>query len=291
MKRILTLLLCLLMALGLLAISAGCTKTEAPPANTDGPEASADVPAESPVAELPEKLICGITDFEPMNFKDDDGEWIGFDTEFALLVGEKLGIPVEFQEIDWSNKYLELKSGAINCIWNGFTANASDDGKPRSDEVDFSYSYMLNQQCVVIKADKAADFADIEAVAGKKVAAEKGSAGEEAAKDAAGDAGTVIDVDKQTDALAEVLSGAVDCAVMDILLAKQKVGTGDFANLAIADIEMDSEIYAIGFAKGSALTAAVNAAIKELNDEGKLEELASKYDLENTLLVDLTFKS
>lgn len=237
-----------------------------------------------------EKLICGITKFEPMNYLDENGDWTGFDTEFAKLVGEKLNMTVEFQEIDWDGKYSELESGAINCIWNGFTGNASDDGKPRSESVDLSYGYMLNQQCVVVKADRADEFNSLDALTGKKAAAESGSAGAEAAKEAIGDAGEFIGVTAQTNAFTEVKAGAVDCAVVDILLAEKLVGTGDFADLVIADIEMESEIYAIGFKKGSALTAKVNKAMKELYDDGTLEELAKKYGLENSLKLDTNFK-
>ncbi|MCL2433226.1 MAG: transporter substrate-binding domain-containing protein [Clostridia bacterium] len=282
MKRIVSILLCLLMALGLIAISACGTPTTAPPASTDAP-GETEQPAASDV------LICGITDFAPMNFRNDEGEWVGFDTEFAMFVGQKLGMTVEFQEIVWAQKYLELNSGTINCIWNGFTANSSDDGKARGDLVDFSYSYLLNNQCIVVKADKAANFKTLEDLAGKTVAAEAGSAGENAARDAIGDAGTFVGAEKQTDALVEVLSGAVDCAIVDVLLAQEKVGEGDMADLAIAEIEMKAEIYAIGFAKGSELTAKVNMAIKALYDEGALQLLAEKYGLENLLKLDFDF--
>ena len=70
------------------------------------------------------KIVCGITIYEPMNFKDADGNLVGFDTDFAKLVGEKLGVEIEFQEIKWGNKYVELNAGNIDCIWNGFTSGA-----------------------------------------------------------------------------------------------------------------------------------------------------------------------
>ena len=121
------------------------------------------------------KLICGVTIYEPMNYVDDDGEWTGFDTEFALLVGEKLSMDVEFQEIDWGRKFIEVESGAISCIWNGFTANVVDSvtGRPRIEEVDMSYSYMLNQQCVVVKSERAGEFTSIDDLSGKIAATEK----------------------------------------------------------------------------------------------------------------------
>lgn len=233
-------------------------------------------------------LVCGVTDFDPMNYKDADGNWTGFDTEFAQLVGEKLGMEVTFQEIEWSQKYNELAAGTIDCIWNGFTANAQDDGQERSALVDFSYSYMLNQQCIVAKADKLADYTSPESLAGKKVAVEGGSAGDSYAQSQIGD-GIIIDAANQVGTLPEVKSGAADCSVIDILLAQSLTGKGDYADLAIADVELPAEVYAVGFKLGSDLTEKVNAAIKELDEEGKLLALAEKYKLQNTYKLDTTF--
>ena len=238
------------------------------------------------------KLICGVTPYEPMNYKDNNGKWIGFDTEFAQKVGDKLGMGVEFQEIEWSSKFAELESGAISCIWNGFTANVSeDDGTPRSQLADMSYSYMLNQQCVVVKAERKAEFTSLQSISDKKVAAEAGSAGATVAADAVGDGGEFLGVTAQINTLLEVKSGAVDCAVIDILLAQKSVGSGEYSDLTIADITLESEVYAVGFKKGSDLTAKVNQAMKELYDDGTLALLAEKYGLENSLLLDTTFGS
>ena len=145
--------------------------------------------AEPTVTETPEveTLVCGVTIFENMNELDENGEWTGFETEFAQEVGKLLGMNVEFQEIDWTQKYNELASGAIDCVWNGFTANSSDNGVKRSDLVDFTYGYMLNQQCIVIKADNAENFKTVEDLAGKKAGVEGGSAGEAYAAEVIGD--------------------------------------------------------------------------------------------------------
>ena len=274
MKKIFSLVLIVAMTFGIMMAFAGCGKTDAPVSNVsnDG------------------KLICGVTIYEPMNYKDASGAWTGFDTEFAQLVGEKLEMDVEFQEIEWKSKYSELAAGTINCIWNGFTANSEDEGKKRSELVDFSHSYMLNQQCVVVKAADADNYKDIESLAGKTASAEKGSAGEPVAKEAIGDSGKMIDSPSQVATLMEVKSGAVDFVVIDILLAQKLTGTGNYSDLAIADIELESEVYAVGFKKGSDLTVKVNAAIKELFEEGKMEELAKKYNLENSLVLDVDFK-
>jgi polar amino acid transport system substrate-binding protein len=224
-----------------------------------------------------------------MNEKDADGNWIGFESEFAIEVGKIIGMDVEFQEIEWEQKYNELNSGAIDCIWNGFTANSSDEingiEQKRSDLVDFSYGYMLNQQCIVVKKDNLANFPDEASLKGKKACAEGGSAGEAYAKEAT-DADKVLAATAQIDAFREVKAGAVDFIVVDIILAQNICGQNDYADLAIVEaIELDSEIYAIGFKKGSDLTAKVNAAIKELEENGKLMELAEKYGFENVLKI------
>ena len=235
-------------------------------------------------------LTCGVTIIPGLNEKDADGNWTGFESEFAMEVGKILGMEVKFQEIEWSQKYNELNSGAIDCVWNGFTANSTDKDASgavvdRSTLCDFSYGYMLNQQCIVVKKDAVANFADEASLKGKTACVEGGSAGETYAK-------TATDEDKikattaQINAFTEVKAGAVDFAVVDIILAQNLCGKGDYDDLAIVDaIELESEIYAIGFKKGSDLTAKVNDAIKQLDENGKLMELAKKYGFENVLKV------
>ncbi len=233
-------------------------------------------------------LVCGVTIFEKMNEKDENGNWTGFESDFAVEVGKLIGMNVDFQEIDWTQKYTELEAGTIDCIWNGFTANSTDkingvDTK-RSDLVDFSYGYMLNQQCIVIKADNK-DLIKSEAdLAGKKAGVEGGSAGESYAAKVIGEDGSMEKYPAQNRAFLEVKSGAVDFAVMDIVLAKNICGQGDYQDLMIVEeIVLDSEIYAIGFEKGSELTAKVNDAIKTLFENGTMATLAAKYGFENVV--------
>lgn len=260
MKKFLSLMLSILMIMSVVFSFAACSKDD----NT---------------------LTCGVTIFENMNEKDENGNWTGFESEFAMEVGKLIGMDVEFQEIDWGQKYNELNSGAIDCIWNGFTANSSDDGVKRSELVDFSYGYMLNQQCIVVKKDAVDSYKSAADLKGKKACVEAGSAGASYAE-------TVTDKDKifsataQINTFTEVKSGAVDFAVVDVLLAQNICGKGDYADLTIVDaIELESEIYAVGFKKGSELTAKVNEAIKTLDENGKLMELAKKYGFENVLKV------
>lgn len=235
-------------------------------------------------------LTCGVTIFEKMNEKDENGNWTGFETEFAQEVGKLIDMDVDFQEIDWGQKYNELNSGAIDCIWNGFTANSEDDGVKRSELVDFSYGYMLNQQCVVVKKDVLDNYKAEGDLKGKKACVEAGSAGAAYAESVT-DKANVFSTTAQINAFTEVKAGAVDFAVVDILLAKNICGNGDYADLAIVDaIELESEIYAVGFKKGSDLTEKVNKAIKTLEENGKLMELAKKYGFENVLNVTETIE-
>ena len=230
-------------------------------------------------------LVCGVTIIPGLNEQDADGNWIGFESEFAMAVGEIIGMEVEFKKIDWKQKYNELKSGSIDCIWNGFTANSSDDGVKRSDLVDFSYGYMFNRQCIVVKKSDLSVYKTEADLSGKKAAVEAGSAGEDYAV-------TVTSEDKitkrptQMDAFTFLKSGVVDFLVVDIVLANNLCGKGNYSDLAIvSDIQLDSEIYAVGFKKGSDLTAKVNAAIKELEENGKLMEIATKYGFESVINV------
>ena len=234
-------------------------------------------------------LICGVTPFAKMNEQLPDGSWTGFESEFAMEVGKIIGMEVKFQEIVWEQKYNELNSGAIDCIWNGFTANSTDKingvEQKRSDLVDFSYGYMLNQQCVVVKAANLDQYKTEDDLAGKTACVEGGSAGASYAQSVT-DEEKVLAATTQINAFPEVKSGAVDFIVVDIVLARNICGQGDYADLAIVEaIELPSEIYAVGFKKGSDLTEKVNAAIKQLEENGKLMELAKKYGFENVLNV------
>lgn len=239
----------------------------------------------SQTASAEQKVVTvGYTLYEPMNYKDENGKLIGFDTELAEAVFGNLGYKVVFKLIDWNNKYVDLNSGTIDCIWNGFTANTKDDdGVARADKVDFSYNYMGNKQVVVAKKDTtiktAAD------LSGKKGAAEKGSAGETHAKTFKG--ANIKGVTYQTDALMEVNSATSDFAVLDEQLAKSMCGKGNYANLKIVEgLESDAEYYAIGFKKNSQLTPLVNNELKKLGADGTITALAKKYGVENTAIID-----
>jgi polar amino acid transport system substrate-binding protein len=148
--------------------------------------------------------------------------------------------------------------------------------------MDCTDPYIKNAQVVVLKADKAADYATVDSVKTLKFAVESGSAGEQALKDNGIEGYTAV-LD-QAAALLEVKSGAADACVIDITMANAMTGEGtSYADLTYT-VSLTSEEYGIGFAKGSDMPAKVNAVMKKLIESGKLDEIAAKYDLTNALI-------
>lgn len=280
MKRILALTLAVLM---IVACFAGCGKD-----NNGGTATTTTVMGNPTGPDTTKIATVGYTIYEPMNYEE-NGELVGFDTELAKAVFNKLGYTVVFKLIDWDQKYTELNSGAITCIWNGFTANtADDDGVARADKVDFSYNYMGNKQVLVAKADLAATITDTNSLSGKVGAVENSSAGDTyLTKTLTG--AIKKGVTSQLDAMKELSMGAVNFAVVDEQLAKAYVGKGDYASLKIVEkVYSDAEYYAIAFKKGSELTANVNSALEDLAADGTIATLASKYGVSNTAIVDFS---
>ena len=217
------------------------------------------------------KIVVGITDYDPMDYKDENGNWIGFDAEFAQAFAKELGVEVEFIEIDWDNKFLELETGAIDCIWNGMTI---------TDEVLLNTScsdpYAKNEQVVVMAADKAADYATVDSLKGLTFAVEAGSAAEGAAEDAEY---KFTAVTAQTDTLLEVKAGSTDAAIIDSTMAKSMTGEGTaYADLAVA-VSLTKEEYGVGFRKDSDLTAKLNEFIAQCEADGTLQALSDKYEV------------
>ena len=218
------------------------------------------------------KLIVGMTDYAPMNYKDENGAWTGFDTEFALAVAEKLGVEVEFIEINWDNKFIELAAKDIDCIWNGMTI--TDEALANANVSD---AYVKNAQVVVMKKDALANYADAASLADLKFTAEAGSAGEKEIQ--ALEIANYIACETQSAALLEVESGKADACVIDITMANAMTGEGtSYANLGYA-IELSTEEYGIAFRKDSDATAKVNEIMAELIADGTLADLAAKYEL------------
>ncbi len=244
MKRMLALVLAVVLCFGMMAFT-GCGKKNV--------------------------LKVGMTEYAPMNYKDDKGEWTGFDTEFAEKAAKDLGYDdVEFIIIDWDNKLNELASGAIDCIWNGMTI--TDDIKVGADVTD---PYAKNAQVVVVNKDLKATYT-ADTLKTLNIAVENGGA-------AAG----ILDemniaytpVKTQIDALTEVKSGASEACLIDITMANNMlVADGNYANLVVAE-ELAEEEYGIAFKKGSELTAKMNEIIKTYKTDGTLAQLSKKYDV------------
>ena len=161
------------------------------------------------------KLVIGITDYKPMDYRDDDGNWIGFDADYARAVCAKLGVTAEFKEIEWENKLISLAAGEIDCIWNGMTITDAIESA-----ADCTTPYMYNTQVAVIQKKNADDYKTLADFAGLSIAAEGGSAGEKVIQENESLKGGLKSVTAQTDAILEVLSGASDAAIVDLTLAK-----------------------------------------------------------------------
>ena len=256
MKKLFALTLAALM---LLTCFAGCSKAE-----TD---------SDLQYIQDKGKLVVGITDYAPMDFKDADGNWTGFDAEFATLFAEELGVDVEFFVLaDWGTKFFELKDKNIDCIWIGMTI--SEEVK---NNTSCSNPYVKNAQVVVMKADVAGNYTTKESLADVAFAAEIESTGAGALEDMG-----IADYVQTTDmagALMEVSAGTSDACVIDITMAGAMIGEGtSYTDLTVA-MELNSEEYGVGFRQGSDVTAKFNAFMAELMADGTLDALAQKYNL------------
>ena len=219
------------------------------------------------------KLIVGITDYAPMDFKDANGNWTGFDAELARLFAEELGVECEFVVLtDWSKKFYELSTKNIDVIWNGMTI--TDEVKLNTNCSD---PYVLNAQVLVMKASAIGQYTTVESLSGLKFAVENGSAGQEVLDDKG--LKNYVALQDQAAALMEVAAGTSDACVIDITMAEAMTGAGtNYASLAMG-MRLTEEEYGVGFRKNSDLTAKLNAFMDELRTDGTLDKLAQKYNL------------
>ena len=219
------------------------------------------------------KIVVGITEYEPMDFKDANGNWTGFDAEFAQLFAKELGVECDFFVIaDWSKKFYELETKNIDAVWNGMTI--TEEALTNSSVSD---PYVVNAQVVVMKADAVGNYTTPDSLKDLTVAVENGSAGQDAAT-AAGVKDLVLVAD-QAAALMEVKAGTSQACVIDITMAYAMTGEGtNYADLA-AGISLTSEEYGVSFRKESDLTAKFNAFMDKLIADGTLQALADKYSL------------
>lgn len=222
------------------------------------------------------ELVVGITNFAPMDYKDDNGKWIGFDAEMATLFAERLGVEVKFVEIVWDKKHTELSSKTIDCVWNGMTI--SDSVKAL---MDVSDPYCNNAQVVVVPKDKAEQYNTVEACKTLKFAVESGSAGETQATE---NNFTFTEFPKQANAVMEVAAGTSDAAIIDSLMAGAMVGEGTSYPDLTYTVALNSEEYGVGFRKGSDLTAELNKFFDECLENGKMMEIANKYGVQEAII-------
>ena len=218
------------------------------------------------------KIIVGITDYQPMDYKDENGKWIGFDAELAEMFAAELGVKCEFYEIvDWNNKVAEINSKSIDLIWNGMTAS-EELGK----KIDFSVSYAKNAQVAVVA--KGSTITTKEQIKNAKVVVESGSAGAAVAEDE--NFTNVVAPGNQRQALLEVLAGTSQVAIIDITMAQSVVGKGEFNNLQIVEgVSYGDEIFAVGLRKGSDLKAKLDKFLKAKYQDGTMATLAAKYEV------------
>ena len=220
-------------------------------------------------------MIVGITDYAPMDFKDENGNWTGFDAELAEMVCKELGVKCEFFVLaDWGKKFYELETKNIDCIWNGMTI--TDEVKLNTNCSD---PYVINAQVLVMKADVVGQYDAVELLQGLTFAVENGSAGQDEVVALGVPDSQIIAVQDQAAALMEVAAGTSDACVIDITMANAMTGEGtSYADLA-PGISLSSEEYGIGFRKDSDVTAKVNELLAKYKADGTLQALADKYSL------------
>ncbi len=302
MKKIIALLLACMM---LVACTACAAKTEpAAPAQDASSEPAAArnaAAAETPAAEETEaaseeaaqtaadsdiayvqangKLVVGITDFAPMDYQDENGEWIGFDADMAKAFAKSLGVEAEFVEIDWDNKIMELGAKTIDCVWNGMTL---------TDEVTSAMScsnaYCNNSQVVVVPADKAADFQSVDACSALNFAVESGSAGKGEVEKLGY---SFTEVKDQATALMEVASRHRRRGSHRLLMAGAMVGEGtgyDSLTYTVSLNAEEGEQYGVGFRQGSDLAQALNDFFAASYADGSMVECAETYGIQAALI-------
>ena len=269
-KKILAIIMSIVLVASIVCAFAACGNNAGETAEPSETEAAA---AASDLAYIKEKgvMVIGITEYEPMNFKDDAGNWTGFDTEFAEAVCAKLGVKAEFFVLsDWDQKVNELNAKTIDVVWNGMTIR--DDLKT---SMSISNPYVINAQVIVTKAENANKYTNLESIKDAKIAVETGSAGEECVAECA----NVTPVAAQSDALLEVKSGAADVCVIDITMANAMTGKGTSYETLTKTGSLTEEEYGIGCRLGSDTCDEINKVMAELMADGTLDALAEKYQL------------
>lgn len=273
-RKVLSMLLCTGLVVSMLA---GCGSGSGSDAGNDsGSDAGSESSSDMEYVKDKGTLVVGITNFEPMDYKDDSGEWIGFDADMATAFAESLGVEVEFVEIDWDNKILELDSQTIDCVWNGMTLT-----EEVTSSMECTDAYLQNAQVVVVPSDVADQYQDTDSLSDLSFAVEAGSAGEEEVSALGLD---YTPVTAQADALMEVAAGTSDAAVIDLLMAAAMIGEGtSYADLTYT-VSLNSEEYGVGFRQGSDLAEELNNFFAQCYEDGTIQECAETYGVQAALI-------
>ena len=288
MKKSLTCILALAMCLALTACGGGGGGQSQQPSQSgggtvsgtpaSGAASSGQTEADSDLAYVQGKgeLVVGITECEPMDYRDTSGEWIGFDADMARAFAASLGVEAKFQLIDWDSKVMELEGKTLDVVWNGMTL--TDDVKAA---MECSNPYFNNAQVVIVPQDKADQYQTVESIADLQFAVENGSAGQEIL-DGLGISYTAAQ--DQATALLEVQSGTADAAVIDYLMAAAMTGEGtSYEGLTYA-VSLNDEQYGVGFRKGSDLAAALNEFFRTSYADGTMQQIADTYKIGDKLI-------
>lgn len=235
--------------------------------------ADTDTVAEDTSADITTFTVGFDQSYPPYGFVGDDGEFTGFDLDLAAEVAERNGWEVELEPIDWDAKDTLLDSGAITCIWNGFTMEG------REDDYTFSSPYMLNGQVIVVKADSG--IKSFDDLAGKTVITQVDSAAldvlEGSAADLASTFASLEQIGEYNTAFMQLESGAVDAVACDLSIAEYQMSAKPDAYVQLPEM-LSEEHYAVGFKKGSQkLADTVTETLKAMDEDGTIKELCDKY--------------
>ena len=273
-KRFVSAALAAVMALSMTACGSSNSAAETTAADTEAAESQAEeTTAEEAKTTDGGTLIVGFDqDFPPMGFVGDDGEYTGFDLELAQEVAKRLGLEYKAQPIAWDSKDMELESGNIDCIWNGFTMTG------REDDYTWTEPYMANQQVFVVANDS--DINSQADLAGKIVEVQADSSAEAALKEAPELTATFKELLTTADyntAFMDLEQGAVDAIAMDVIVAGYQIQQRN-ADFKILDDSLSEEEYGVGFKKGNTeLRDKVQSTLGEMAEDGTLQEVSEKW--------------
>ena len=273
-KRFVSAALAAVMALSMTACGSSNSAAETTAADTEAAESQAEeTTAEEAKTTDGGTLIVGFDqDFPPMGFVGDDGEYTGFDLELAQEVAKRLGLEYKAQPIAWDSKDMELESGNIDCIWNGFTMTG------REDDYTWTEPYMANQQVFVVANDS--DISSQADLAGKIVEVQADFSAEAALKEAPELTATFKELLTTADyntAFMDLEQGAVDAIAMDVIVAGYQIQQRN-ADFKILDDSLSEEEYGVGFKKGNTeLRDKVQSTLEEMAEDGTLQEVSEKW--------------